>query len=101
MYYFNNFHSGRGGDAGSVQTCRTCRGTGVEVHLRQIGIGFVQQSQTTCSNCHGAKEVIDPKHRCKNCNGKKVVREKKLLVVEIDKGMVVSGHSHMVNRFLG
>jgi len=79
---------GRGGKEGSVMPCRVCRGTGVEVHLRQIAPGFVQQSQTTCSNCHGSKETIDPKDRCKTCNGKKVVREKKLLVVEIDKGMM-------------
>ncbi|VDD75827.1 unnamed protein product [Mesocestoides corti] len=81
---------GRGGKAGSVMPCRVCRGTGVEVHLRQLGIGFVQQTQTTCSNCQGNKEVIDPKDRCPACNGHKVVREKKLLVVEIDKGMMDS-----------
>jgi DnaJ-class molecular chaperone len=30
--------------------------------------------------------VIDEKNKCKNCNGKKVVKEKKVLDVEIDKG---------------
>lgn len=57
--------------------------------LRQIAPGVVQQSQTICNECNGAKEVIAPKDRCSNCSGNKVVREKKLLCVEIDKGMMV------------
>jgi DnaJ family protein A protein 1 len=78
---------GRGGKAGAVQQCRACRGTGIQTHVRQLGIGYVQQIQSTCSVCHGEREIIDPKDCCKTCEGKKVVREKKVIEVPIDKGM--------------
>ncbi|KER29937.1 DnaJ domain protein [Opisthorchis viverrini] len=78
---------GRGGKSGAVQQCRTCRGTGVQTHIRQLGIGYVQQIQSTCSVCRGEREIIDPKDCCKTCEGKKVVREKKVIEVPIDKGM--------------
>lgn len=79
---------GRGGKAGAVQPCRACKGSGIEIHMRSLGPGFVQQTQTTCSTCRGEREIIDAKDRCHTCNGAKVVREKKLLVVEIMKGMM-------------
>ncbi|VDK37134.1 unnamed protein product [Taenia asiatica] len=79
---------GIGGKPGCAKPCETCNGTGVKVKLRQIAPGVVQQSQTICNECNGAKEVIAPKDRCSNCSGNKVVREKKLLCVEIDKGMM-------------
>lgn len=72
---------------GAVQNCGNCRGSGIEVHIRQLGIGMVQQMQTTCRPCQGKGQVINPKDRCKKCEGKKVVREKKILEVNIDKGM--------------
>ena len=37
--------------------------------------------------CHGEGERIDPKLRCKKCNGRKVNRERKILEVQVDKGM--------------
>lgn len=73
--------------ADAVQTCTTCRGSGIEVHIRQLGIGMVQQMQTSCRSCRGKGQVINPKDRCKKCEGKKVVREKKILEVNVDKGM--------------
>jgi DnaJ family protein A protein 1 len=78
---------GRGGKAGAVQPCPTCRGIGMEVHIRQLGPGMVQQMQTVCRSCRGEKEIINPKDRCKKCEGNKVIREKKILEVPIDKGM--------------
>lgn len=79
---------GRGGKVGAVQTCRTCNGTGVETRIQQLGIGYFQQLQSTCSTCRGRREVIDPKNSCKHCEGCKVVREKKIVEVHIDPGMV-------------
>jgi DnaJ homolog subfamily A member 1 len=78
---------GRGGKAGAVQTCPSCRGMGMEVHIRQLGPGMVQQMQTVCRTCRGEKEIINPKDRCKKCEGKKTTREKKIIEVHIDKGM--------------
>merc|ERR1711915_106877 len=37
--------------------------------------------------CQGQGERIDPKLRCKKCNGRKVNRERKILEVQVDKGM--------------
>lgn len=79
---------GRGGKPGAVQTCRTCNGTGVETRIQQLAVGYFQQIQHTCPTCHGRREVIDPKNSCKNCQGAKVVREKKIVEVHIDPGMV-------------
>lgn len=78
---------GRGGKEGSVQKCSSCRGSGMQVRIQQIGPGMVQQIQTVCGDCKGEGQVIDPKFRCKICNGKKIVKERKILEVHIDKGM--------------
>lgn len=56
--------------------------------LRQIAPGVVQQTHAMCPQCQGSKEIIPPKDKCTNCNGNKVIREKKMLNVEIDKGMM-------------
>merc|ERR1719147_604904 len=78
---------GVGGKAGAVQKCPTCRGTGMQVRIQQLGPGMMQQIQSMCGECHGEGERIDPKLRCKKCNGKKVNRERKILEVQVDKGM--------------
>jgi len=78
---------GRGGKSGAVQTCSTCRGTGMQIRIQQLGPGMVQQIQTVCSNCQGQGESINARDRCKNCQGRKVTRERKILEVHIDKGM--------------
>lgn len=78
---------GCGSKSGVSHTCRTCHGTGVQTHIRQLDVSFVQQLQTTCSTCRGKREVIDPKDCCKKCEGAKVVQETKVIEVQIDKGM--------------
>ncbi|KAH3866354.1 dnaJ homolog subfamily A member 1-like [Dreissena polymorpha] len=78
---------GRGGKEGAVEKCPTCKGQGIQVHLRQLGPGMVQQLQTMCSECHGKGERINPKLRCKTCMGKKTVEDHKILEVHVDKGM--------------
>ena len=81
------FILGIGGKAGAVQRCPTCRGTGMQVRIQQLGPGMMQHIQSMCSECQGQGERIDPKLRCKKCNGRKVNRERKILEVQIDKGM--------------
>ncbi|KAM3967235.1 dnaJ heat shock protein family (Hsp40) member A4-like [Aphomia sociella] len=78
---------GRGGKKGAVQTCPTCRGTGMQVQIQQLAPGMIQQIQTVCSECRGQREIIDPKDRCKVCMGRKTVRDRKILEVHVDKGM--------------
>ncbi|XP_055315449.1 dnaJ homolog subfamily A member 1 [Sitodiplosis mosellana] len=78
---------GRGGKKGAVEKCQTCRGNGIEVKIHMIGPGMAQQIEQVCSHCHGQGEIIAAKDRCKTCNGKKTVRDRKILEVNIEKGM--------------
>ena len=79
--------SGKGGKEGAVQKCQTCRGSGSQVILNQLGAGMYQQIHTTCRDCEGQGERINPKDMCKTCQGRKIVQERKILEVHIDKGM--------------
>lgn len=76
-----------------MEKCEKCRGMGVQVHMRHIGPGMVQQIQSQCSACSGKGERINAKDRCKTCQGNKVVRTRKILEINIEKGkFIVSGH---------
>lgn len=78
--------NGLGGKEGAVQKCPDCKGRGMVTKMVQLGPGMYSQSSGPCDNCRGKGEIIDEKHKCKNCNGKKVVKEKKIIEAEIDKG---------------
>ena len=71
-----------------MQKCDACRGTGMQVRTHQLAPGFVQQIQSMCGECEGKGEQIDPRNRCGECAGRKVVRERKVLEVHIDKGLL-------------
>merc|ERR1711988_1530426 len=47
---------GLGGKAGAVQKCPTCRGSGMQVRIQQLGPGMMQQIQSMCPECHGEGE---------------------------------------------
>lgn len=78
---------GRGGKKGATEKCGNCRGSGVQIQIRQIGLGMVQQIQSVCHTCRGQGERISAKDRCKNCQGNKVVRIRKILEIKIERGM--------------
>lgn len=65
---------GIGGKQGAERTCDTCKGHGVQMQLRQIGPGMVQQIQTTCPSCRGEGKTMSEKDKCKECRGRKVSR---------------------------
>uniref|UniRef100_A0A0P4VVM1 DnaJ homolog subfamily A member 1 n=1 Tax=Scylla olivacea TaxID=85551 RepID=A0A0P4VVM1_SCYOL len=69
------------------EKCPSCRGTGMQVRIQQLGPGMVSQVQSMCGECRGQGERINPKDRCKTCEGRKVVKERKILEVHVDKGM--------------
>lgn len=52
----------------------------------QLGPGMYSQSTGPCDNCGGSGSTIREQDKCKNCNGKKVVKEKKVIECNIDKG---------------
>jgi len=78
---------GRGGKKGAVETCTSCRGTGVMIRTQPLGPGMVQQIQMMCSDCSGQGSRINAKDRCRTCQGRKVIRDRKILEVHVDKGM--------------
>ncbi|XP_029033210.1 dnaJ heat shock protein family (Hsp40) member A4-like [Osmia lignaria lignaria] len=79
---------GIGGKKGSVEQCSTCHGSGLQVQVHQLGPGMLQHMQTMCADCKGQGERINPRDRCKQCGGKKTIRERKILEVHVDPGMV-------------
>lgn len=38
--------------------CPVCKGSGTRTQIRQIGPGFIQQSQTTCNACNGKGNIL-------------------------------------------
>jgi DnaJ homolog subfamily A member 2 len=77
---------GKGGKEGAVQACSGCKGRGMKTTMQMLGPGMYTQRTGPCDDCNGQGEVINEKDKCKTCNGKKVVKEKKILEVQIDKG---------------
>lgn len=88
MFSFLIIKLGYGGKKGSAERCSTCQGSGVVAHIQQLGPGIVQQMQSRCSACKGMGERFNQRDRCKNCNGKKTIRDRKILEVHVDQGMV-------------
>ncbi|XP_053979817.1 dnaJ homolog subfamily A member 1 [Hylaeus anthracinus] len=79
---------GIGGKKGSVEQCTTCHGSGMQVQIQQLGPGMLQHLQTMCVDCKGQGERINSRDRCKQCGGRKTVRDRKILEVRVDPGMV-------------
>lgn len=67
-----------------IQVCSECRGQGVKVFIRQMGMGMLQQVQTTCDKCQGRGKTF--KSVCGGCKGHKVVRREEPLQVRIEAG---------------
>ncbi|XP_017886584.1 dnaJ homolog subfamily A member 1 [Ceratina calcarata] len=79
---------GIGGKKGSVEQCSSCHGSGMQVQIQQLGPGMLQHLQTVCSECKGQGERINLRDRCKQCSGRKTIRDRKILEVHVDPGMV-------------
>lgn len=79
---------GIGGKKGAAEQCQLCHGNGMRVHIQQLGPGMLQHMQSMCSECKGQGERIHPRDRCRNCMGRKTVRDRKILEVYVEQGMV-------------
>lgn len=77
---------GRGGKEGAVKKCVGCDGHGMKTMMRQMG-PMIQRFQTACPDCNGEGEIIKDKDRCKGCSGKKTVVDRKVLHVNVDRGV--------------
>ena len=80
--------TGVGGKKGAMERCASCQGNGVHVVIQQLGPSMVQHMQRQCNDCRGQGEKMPARDRCKHCNGKKTIRDRKILEVHVDKGMV-------------
>lgn len=78
---------GKGSKSGASSRCSGCQGSGMRVSIRQLGPGMIQQMQHVCSDCRGSGETISDKDKCGQCKGSKVVQDKKVLDVNVEKGM--------------
>lgn len=78
--------SGSGSKSGKRYTCETCHGSGVEMKLRALGPGMVQQIQQRCSRCGGAGYSCPASDKCGNCDGKGLAPEKKVFEVHVEPG---------------
>ena len=65
--------------------CGGCQGKGMKVVVRQISMGYIQQT-VQCPYCKGEGSVIKEKDKCTECKGEKVKKVSKTLQVDIDKG---------------
>lgn len=72
--------------ADAVKQCKRCKGKGHVVQTVQMAPGFIQQSHMPCNECEGTGSVVDKKDQCPKCNGRKVIREQKVLHIDIPKG---------------
>ena len=71
-------------DPSSVETCPTCKGSGVQIKVVSTMLGQMQ-TQTTCSACHGEGQVI--KKRCTHCHGEGVVKDEEIITINIPAGV--------------
>ncbi len=71
-------------DKGSVQTCRTCNGSG---QVRKVTNTFLGQMQTvtTCPTCNGEGSTITSK--CGNCKGEGRVYSEETVSIDIPAGV--------------
>lgn len=81
---------GRGGKVGAVKTCSGCQGAGMKTIMRKMG-PVIQRFQTVCPDCQGEGEIVREKDKCRKCKGKKTIVERKVLYVNVEKG-VPSGY---------
>lgn len=77
---------GKGGKDGANATCSGCKGRGMRTQMTMLGPGMYSQSTGPCSECGGSGSQIADKDKCKDCNAKKVLKEKKVLECQVDKG---------------
>ena len=72
-------HGGHG-----VTTCAQCGGKGITMSVKRTPFGNFQ-SQTTCTACRGAGEVVD--EVCDTCHGRRSIIGEKTIKITIPEGV--------------
>lgn len=71
-------------NAGSMNTCTTCRGSGQVHRIMNTMLGQMQTA-ATCPTCNGEGQIITDK--CKQCHGDGVMRGEEVVSVRIPPGV--------------
>lgn len=66
--------------------CQTCKGSGIQTIIRQMG-PMIQQMQTSCNTCKGKGTYVENKNKCEKCNGNRVYSSKEIINTTVTKGM--------------
>lgn len=88
----------------SKYKCQKCNGNGIEVVVRQLGPGMIQQMQQACTKCRGSGNNIPKDKLCKTCKGEKTVEEEMSEDVDIPQGTetkeytIIHGQGHTVKE---
>lgn len=84
---------GRGVKEGAPEpTCGDCKGRGFRVMMQPLMAGMMQQVQVACRGCSGTGRSVLPGDLCTGCKGDKVIKERKILEVNVEKGMKKGDH---------
>ena len=70
--------------AASIETCKSCHGTGRIKQIQNTMLGQIQ-TQRTCPECRGTGKVI--KEVCEECKGKGTVRKQAKIKIKIPAGL--------------
>ena len=74
---------GQGGN-GIQQVCSNCRGRGVQIQMRPLGPGMMQQVQTACTRCYGTGNRFTT--LCSACTGQGTVTSQTVVEIHIPRG---------------
>ncbi|CAK0784305.1 hypothetical protein CVIRNUC_007509 [Coccomyxa viridis] len=77
---------GKGTKSGRQYTCETCHGSGVQVMMRPLGPGMMQQIQQPCARCNQTGYSTPAHDTCTDCSGKGLMPERKVFEVHIEQG---------------
>ncbi|KAM4057005.1 DnaJ domain-containing protein [Hirsutella rhossiliensis] len=64
-------------------SCKSCNGTGTRLHFVQGGF----QMASSCGTCDGTGSTIPKGAECRTCAGKGVIRERKIITLDIPAGI--------------
>ncbi|PWU85835.1 putative heat shock protein DNAJ [Trypanosoma cruzi] len=77
---------GRGTNSRKNNVCRSCRGNGSRLIVRQMGM-MMQQMSAPCDACGGSGLKVDPKDVCTACHGQRTTEVESFLTVPVERGM--------------
>lgn len=78
--------SGVGTKSGRRYPCEACGGSGIQVSMRPLGPGMMQQIQHACGSCRQTGVAVPPSDKCATCSGRGLTPEKKVFEVHVEPG---------------